>query len=74
MQGYLWIIWVKLAGVLWIIGGKIRQLINILFCGYRRSENHAETYTRLGTGAPASKNKISRREIEESEHMVFESL
>jgi hypothetical protein len=54
MQGYLWIIWVKLAGVLWIIGGKIRQLINILFCGYRRSENHAETYTRLGTGAPAS--------------------
>jgi hypothetical protein len=49
MQGYLWIIWVKLAGVLWIIGGKIRQLINILFCGYRRSENHAETYTRLGT-------------------------
>jgi hypothetical protein len=38
MQSYLWIIWVKLAGVLWIIGWKIRQLINILFCGYRRSE------------------------------------
>jgi hypothetical protein len=39
MQGYLWIIWVKLAGALWIIGGEIRQLINILFCGYqRRSE------------------------------------
>jgi hypothetical protein len=37
MQGYLWIIWVKLAGALWIIGVKIRQLINILFCGYRRS-------------------------------------
>jgi hypothetical protein len=35
MQGYLWIIWVKLAGSLWIIGGEIRQLINILFCGYR---------------------------------------
>jgi hypothetical protein len=48
MQFYLWIIWVKLAGVLWIIGGEIRQLINILFCGYRRSENHAETYTRMG--------------------------
>jgi hypothetical protein len=61
MQGYLWIIWVKLEGALWIIGGEIRQLINILFCGYRRStirdpwQMHAETYTRLGTGAPASK-------------------
>ena len=56
MQGYLWIIWIKLAGALWIIGGEIRQLINILFCGYRRleigdcrSKNAAETYTRLGT-------------------------
>ena len=38
MQGYLWLIWVKLAGTLWIIWVKIRQLINILFCGYRRSE------------------------------------
>ena len=32
MQGYLWIIWIKLAGALWIIGGGgggggIRQLI-----------------------------------------------
>jgi hypothetical protein len=27
MQGYLWIIWVKLAEALWIIGAKIRQLI-----------------------------------------------
>jgi hypothetical protein len=34
MEGYLWIIWVKLAGALWIIGGKLG--INILFCGYRR--------------------------------------
>ena len=33
-------------------GGGIRQLINILFCGYRRSENHAETYTRLGHRVP----------------------
>jgi hypothetical protein len=44
--------------------GKIRQLINILFCGYRRLEIHdpwqmyAETYTRLGTGAPASKKDL----------------
>ena len=38
MQGYLWIIWVKLAGALWIIEGEIWQLINILFCGYRRLE------------------------------------
>jgi hypothetical protein len=27
-----------LAGALWIIEGEIRQLINILFCGYRRLE------------------------------------
>jgi hypothetical protein len=40
MQGYLWIIWVKLAGALRIIGGEIMQLINILFCGYRRLEIH----------------------------------
>jgi hypothetical protein len=55
MQGYLWIVWVKLAGASWIIGGEIRQLNNILFCGYRRLEIHyplseiRETYTRLGT-------------------------
>jgi hypothetical protein len=42
--------------------GKIRQLINILLCGYqRRLEiadplNGAETYTRLGHSAPASNN------------------
>ena len=41
--------------------GKIRQLINILFCGYQRrleiadSLNGAETYTR----APASKNRVA---------------
>jgi hypothetical protein len=65
MQGYLWLIWVKLAGALWIIGVKIRQLINILFCGYRRStiqdpvsrirdprQMHAETYTRPGHRVP----------------------
>ena len=39
--------------------GKIRQLINILFCGYhRRLEiadllNDAETYTRLGHRCPS---------------------
>ena len=39
--------------------GKIRQLINILFCGYqRRLEiadplNGAETYTRLGHRCPS---------------------
>jgi hypothetical protein len=56
------VIWVKLAGALWIIGGEIRQLINILFCGYQRrseirhltSSTRAETYTRQGTGAPVS--------------------
>jgi hypothetical protein len=49
-----------LEGTLWIIWVKIRQLINILFCGFRRleSENRAETYTRAGTGAPASKKVI----------------
>jgi hypothetical protein len=56
MHGYLWIIWVKLAGALWIIGEKIKQLINILFCGYRRLQIHdaAETYTRPGTVAPGN--------------------
>jgi hypothetical protein len=34
--GLFMVIWVKLAGALWIIGGKTRQLINILFCGYQR--------------------------------------
>jgi hypothetical protein len=63
MQGYLWIIWVKLAGALWIIGGKFRQLINILFCGYQRlsttignltSTMRAETYTRRVMREPLS--------------------
>ena len=31
MQGYLWIIWVKLAGALWIIGVKIRQSLIFYF-------------------------------------------
>ena len=39
--------------------GEIRQLINILFCGYRSTIHYprkmqAETYTRPGHSAPAS--------------------
>jgi hypothetical protein len=66
MQGYLWIIWVKLAGALWIIWVKIRQLINILFCGYRRLENHAETYTRRGAQVPQRVIRYGRRATYES--------
>jgi hypothetical protein len=40
--------------------GKIRQLINILFCGYQSEKMWAETYTRLGTGAPASNYHYSQ--------------
>jgi hypothetical protein len=64
MQGYLWIIWVKLAGALWIIGVKIRQLINILFCGYRRSTIRDKCMPKpilaRGTGAPASNNRVRK--------------
>ena len=31
MQGYLWINWVKLAGALWIIGGKLGSSLIFYF-------------------------------------------
>jgi hypothetical protein len=31
MEGYLWIIWVKLAGALWIIGGKLGSSLIFYF-------------------------------------------
>jgi hypothetical protein len=31
MQGYLWIIWVKLAGALWIIGGELGSSLIFYF-------------------------------------------
>jgi hypothetical protein len=43
--------------------GKIRQLINILFCSYQSEKMWAETYTRLGHSAPASKKLIGARKI-----------
>jgi hypothetical protein len=66
MQGYLWIIRVKIGRSLMDNLGKKWQLINILFCGYRRRleihywrleiasplKMNAETYTRQGTGCP----------------------
>ena len=31
MQGFLWIIWVKMAGALWIIGGKLGSSLILYF-------------------------------------------
>jgi hypothetical protein len=31
MEGYVWIIWVKLAGALWIIGGKLGSSLIFYF-------------------------------------------
>jgi hypothetical protein len=59
------VIWVKLAGALWIIGGKIRQLINILFCGYRLTRIRDKCMPNLyspGTGAPASNYECLKSE------------
>ena len=36
MQGYLWIIWVKLAGALWIIGGKLGSSLIFYFVAINR--------------------------------------
>ena len=57
-------IWVNTGRNLMDNLGKNWLLINTLFCGYqRRSEihyapkMHAETYTRVGTGAPAGNDR-----------------
>ena len=61
MQGYLWIIWVKFAGALWIIGGKIRQLINILFCGYQNSGMRLWHLSMKGLAPPYLCDKFEMR-------------
>jgi hypothetical protein len=43
---------------------RTKQLITILFCGYRRLEIDAETYTRLGTSAPASNKVIGKSTLD----------
>jgi hypothetical protein len=64
MQGYIWIIWVKLAGALWIIGGKLGSSLIFYFLAiddWRSTTNVSRNlYTRLGTGAPASKYDIKQ--------------
>ena len=67
MESYLWIIWVKLAGALWIIGGKLGNSLIFLFFGYqRRLEiadplNGAETYTRQYSPGVPQRVKIASR-------------
>ena len=41
MEGYLWIIWVKLAGALWIIGGKLGS--SLIFYFVANEENWRST-------------------------------
>jgi hypothetical protein len=53
MESYLWIIWVKLAGALWIIGGKLGSSLIFYFVAIEAEigdplKMQAETYTRLG--------------------------
>jgi hypothetical protein len=53
MQGYLWIIWIKLAGALWIIGGKLGSSLIFYFVAIDDPRKmQAETYTRLGHRVP----------------------
>jgi hypothetical protein len=58
MESYLWIIWVKLAGALWIIGGKLGSSLIFYFVAieenWRSTKNASETYTRQGHRCPAS--------------------
>ena len=64
MQDYLWIIWIKLAGALWIIGGGGRgggelgsSLIFYFVAIDDPRKMQAETYTRLGHSASNKSNK-----------------
>jgi hypothetical protein len=61
MEGYVWIIWVKLAGALWIIGGKLGSSLIFYFVAInddRKSDIHQKCVPKhilvRGTGAPAS--------------------
>ena len=61
MQDYLWTIWVKLAGTIWIIGGKLGSSLIFYFVAiddWRSTirdprKMQAETYTRLGHNCPS---------------------
>ena len=63
MQGYLWIIWVKLAGSLWIIGGKLGSSLIFYFVAIddRRSTIREKCKPKpilvWGTGTPESNKK-----------------
>ena len=62
MEGYLWLIWVKLAGALWIIGGKLGSSLIFYFVAieenWRSTKNASRNLYSSGTGCPAS-NKLS---------------
>ena len=64
MQGYLWIIWVKLAGVLWIIGGgggggggELGSSLIFYFVAIDDRRTMPKHILAWGTGAPAASNK-----------------
>jgi hypothetical protein len=57
MQGYLWIIWVKIAGALWIIGGKLCSSLIFYFVAIdpRSTKNASRNlYSPGAQSAPAS--------------------
>jgi hypothetical protein len=52
MQGYLWIIWVKLAGALWITWVKLGS--SLIFYFVAIDDRRPKPILVWGTGAPAS--------------------
>jgi hypothetical protein len=60
MQGYLWIIWVKMAGALWIIGGKLGSSLIFYFVAIdpRSTKN---LYSPGARSAPASNYVLSMK-------------
>ena len=62
MQGYLWIIWVKMAGALWIIGGKLGSSLIFYFVAIdpRSTKNASRNlYSPGAQSAPASNKRLT---------------
>ena len=62
MEGYLWIIWVKLAGALWIIGGKLGSSLIFYFVAIEENWRSTKNASRnlYSSGAQGAQRVITQ--------------
>ena len=65
MEGYLWIIWVKLTGALWIIGGKLGSSLIFYFVAIEENWRSTKNASRnlYSSGAQGAQRVITEYKL-----------